>query len=278
MFLADTIANLNGRLDVIILGFFASAKVIGIYGIMVQLASVILVIRFAFDPIANPFFAEFHTRNEIPRLSEMYRLITRWIVMITIPFILVLALFGSEIATLIGRDYLVGYPWMLVLMFGATVAAFLGLSGYVLAMTGHPGSLLGINIIAFSISGFSMYFLVRLLGPLGAAIGTALSLVLTHAMGSWWVFRRLKIHPFTVALWKAPIAGILSGSMLGFLPPFAFRSPLWNIVANLPFLVVLYGALLVCLGLGEEERQFGTKFYHKIEGVFNRHPRAKQEL
>ena len=79
MFLIDLITELNGRLDVVIVGSLIEPETIAVYGVMIQLAGIVRAVPGAFDPIANPFFAEYHARGEIARLGDIFKLVTRWV-------------------------------------------------------------------------------------------------------------------------------------------------------------------------------------------------------
>ncbi|RME48306.1 MAG: polysaccharide biosynthesis protein [Deltaproteobacteria bacterium] len=274
IFLADTIGNLNLRIDVMILGAFAPAKTVGIYGIMQQMANAAMMLRFAFDWIANPVFSELHTRREVGRLQEMYRLITRWIFLVTIPVILFLALFGGDLAAFVGPEYREGYPWLLTLLGGMTVVCLFGLSGHLLAMTGNPRPLLASQTIALTSGTLLTWLLIHFFGAQGAALGGAYTLSATFLLTSWFVWRIVGIHPFSWRLAKPVGAGLLCAIVLR--PLDAWIAPVapWHPLLGALLLLLSYVGLLLLFGLEAEERDLLRRRKGGKEGRF---PNADQK-
>ena len=268
MFLIDLITELNGRLDVVIVGSFIEPETIAVYGVMIQLAGIIRAVSGAFDPIANPFFTEYHARGEISRLDEFFKLVTRWVTLVTIPILLVFALNGRQIATFVGSEFAPGYPWLLILLLGAAATALLGLSGYVLVMTGHPDALMGVRIVTLLISGTGTLVLVRRFGPTGAAIGATFTAILSPALSSWWVFRRLKVHAFSIKLCKPLLAGFATAVLMMVYGPPAPSAALWNALSHAALVFLCFGGILFLLGIEEEEKQFGIRAYRRIRRIF----------
>lgn len=268
MFLIDLIAELNGRLDVVIVGSFIEPETIAVYGVMIQLAGIVRAVPGAFDPIANPFFAEYHARGEIARLGEIFKLVTRWVVLGTIPVILVFAFYGSQIAAFVGSEFSAGYSWLLILLLGAAATAVLGLSGYVLVMTGHPDALLGIRSVTLVIGGIGTLVLVRRFGPTGAAIGAASTAILAQGLSSWQVFRQLKVHAFSMKLCKPLIAGCATAGLMWVSGPAAPAAPLWDVLGMAALVFLCFGGFLCLLGVEDEEKQFGLRVYRRIRRIF----------
>ena len=266
MLLSDIVSNLNLRLDVILLGTVAPSTVMGIYGVMVQIASVMQTIRLAFDPIANPLFSEAYARREMTRLSRTYKLLTRWVILSTIPVLIMLSIYGADIAGMVGSQYRSGYPWLLILLSGTMILAFFGLSGYLLAMTGHPGTLLISNTVSLLVTGTFLYLTVHWLGPLGAAVGSAFVMIFSQSLLSWAVHKRLHIHAFSKNLWKPVAAGFLTAMILFFIP-LSLHSPVWNVAIHFPILLALYLGFLFLFSLEEEENKLLRGLSQKIRRV-----------
>ncbi len=268
MFLIDLIAELNGRLDVVIVGSFIEPETIAVYGVMIQLAGIVRAVSGAFDPIANPFFAEYHARGEISRLGDFFKLVTRWATLVTIPILLVFAFNGSQIAAFVGSEFSAGYPWLMILLLGAAASALLGLSGYVLVMTGHPDALMGVRIVTLLVSGIGTLVLVRRFGPMGAAIGAAFTAIMSQALSSWWVFRRLKVHAFSIKLCRPLLAGGATAVLMKVFGPLASFAPFWDVMGHALLIFLCFGGFLCLLGIEDEERQFGLRVYHRIRRIF----------
>ncbi|RMD97443.1 MAG: polysaccharide biosynthesis protein [Deltaproteobacteria bacterium] len=275
IFLADTIGNLNLRIDVMILGAFAPAKVVGIYGIMQQMSNAAMMLRFAFDWIANPIFSELHTRREVGRLQETYRLITRWIFLVTIPVILFIALFGGDLAALVGPEYRQGYPWLLTLLGGMTVVCLFGLSGHLLAMTGNPRPLLASQAIALASGTLLTWLLIHFFGAQGAAVGGAYTLSATFLLTSWFVWRILGIHPFSWRLAKPMGAGVLSALLLRSLDGWIAPLAPWHPILGALLLLVSYVGLLFLFGLEREERDLLRRRREGKGGLFSDNDRKE---
>ena len=268
MFLIDLISELNGRLDVVIVGSIIEPETIAVYGVMIQLAGIVRAVSGAFDPIANPFFAEYNARGEISRLGGFFKLVTRWVTLVTVPILLVFALNGRQIAAFVGTEFSAGYAWLLILLLGAVATAVFGLSGYVLVMTGHPDALMGVRIVTLLISGIGTLVLVRRFGPTGAAIGATFTAVLTNTLSSWWVFRRLKVHAFSIKLCKPVLAGCATAVLMTVFGTLAPISALWDVLRHAALVFLCYGGFICLLGIEDEEKQFGLRVYRRIRRIF----------
>jgi len=90
-------------------------------------------------------------------------------------------------------------------LLGQAIAASAGSQLYVITMTGHEWSAARLLIGSAAFSAAASIVLIGLIGPTGAAIATAASLVLWNATMARFLRRRLGILPGVLALLKCPI-------------------------------------------------------------------------
>ena len=171
------IAELNTRVDILILGCFASNAVVGLYSFVALLAEGLgqlpLLGRIYNDPLIARLWAA-------QRLDELHRLIrrTRFIGWAGMGAMCLLAYFLYEPLLVFlpnGAEYMEATPVFGILLLGVTISAgYVPLSG-MLQQTGCPGWQSLQVICVFLINAVGNLTLVPFWGIHGAAIGLSLS-------------------------------------------------------------------------------------------------------
>jgi len=97
-----------------------------------------------------------------------------------------------------GNDFYEGRVPLMILGIGQFVNAFTGSVGFLLSMTGHERTLVGCSIVGLLVNLFLGILLVPSMNAIGAAIATAVSLIISNTLLSILVFKKLKILPTAI--------------------------------------------------------------------------------
>lgn len=248
-------------LDVVMLGMFTDTATVGIYHPAARTAGLIRAVLLAFSGIAAPMIAELHAGRERVEIERIYRMVTRWIIAVVIPPVLLFTLLPGPVLELFGPRFAPGSTVLLLL----TVASFLqvsfGLSSTVLAMTGYSRlsflNALGAFVLQVSLN----YLLIPLMGINGAALATLIVFFLLSAFRLMEVHHFLKIHPFGKELWKPIVSALLSALLLfAARPSLLAHPPLIGLGAGAALCSGSYAAAMLLLKLEEDERTIILKF------------------
>lgn len=196
--------------DTIMLGYFKSSVEVGIYNTAIKTALLLSLVYASFNTIFTPIIAELYCNKEMVRLEGLYKIVAKWIFLMTLPLFLLVALLSKEIMQIFGLDFLPGSQPLIVISFSFLTMASVGSTGYLLAMTGRHMLVLFNTTGTLVINFFLNYYMIPRYGINGAAYATSLSHVLVNFISIAEVFVILKMHPFS----SRSIRPILIGSFI----------------------------------------------------------------
>ena len=134
-FVAVAYVSLN-YVDRVMLGYFREAKDVGIYNAASFFAAQMLLFINAIIPIFSPIVADLHNKERFPEIESLYKTVTRWILIATLPLFLLFLFFPTHIMGIFGGEYEVGSVALTILSVAFLIGAGTGPGGEVLLMTG----------------------------------------------------------------------------------------------------------------------------------------------
>lgn len=198
MLLTSSMVLVMGWTDIIMLGMLTTEKDVGIYSVIVKLASLTSITLMAINSISAPKFSELYSKGDMKGLKKVVHSSTKMIFYSSLPIILILVLFPTDILRLFGEDYVVGFTALLILMSGQFVNAVTGPVGNLLNMTNYQNIYKNIMYVSIVVNiCFNYIFIIRY-GIVGAAVATSISVVLLNLFSAFFVYKKLNIN-----IWKA---------------------------------------------------------------------------
>jgi O-antigen/teichoic acid export membrane protein len=207
------------HIDVIMLGWFVgrapgvTLQSLGIYAGAVQLAGGLRKVSQAFTPIFTPVVARQMSSGQVREAEESYGYLARWMLVVLLPAVVVLALSGGAIMTIFGAAFYQGGVWVAIVGAACAINAFVGL-GETILMVERPQINLINSMIAFITAvGLNLIF-IPAFGPLGAALGMLAPYLIQGVLRgveiSWlmkwrWPWRAV-VKPWVVTLMPLPFA------------------------------------------------------------------------
>jgi O-antigen/teichoic acid export membrane protein len=203
------------RLDIFILGRFASAEIVGIYYVAQQIASLPQRLKSSFDPILGPVLARNLAAGNLAKVAAHVRQISFWVAAVQLGVVLAFGMVGQAAMGLFGPVFASGVLVLVALLtvelFAAQAAVAEGALIYVARGRNLMWSVIGLVVQA----GLSLW-LVPMDGPVGGGVGAALALALAallQSVAKSRLLQKLLGHP--VAGWRLsllaaglPIAGL----------------------------------------------------------------------
>lgn len=244
-----------GRADRLVLGYFLPAKQVGIYAVATSAAALCALVLQAVNSIFAPTIASLHTAGEHTLLSGLYQTLTKWIIALTFPLIMLFVIFSRQLMGLFGADFLGGSAILSVVAMAELVNCGTGSVGYLLLMSGNEKRLIRVQLaVAILVLGLNLA-LIPLWGILGAAVVSAASTVMINTACLTVVRRRLNLYPYNRSYLKLACPGIVCVAALLLL---RHNASYWRSEAILPLAFVLaYGLFLVSFlmfGLDDDDR------------------------
>jgi O-antigen/teichoic acid export membrane protein len=181
------------------LGALSSTADAGVYAATTRIGTLVLFGLTAVNSILAPMISELYTRGDMEGLR---RTVTRgaWLgAAVAVPTLAALALLGVELLGLFGEGFTEGYTPLLILLVGYGANALAGSVGFLMTMTGHHLQALRILALSAGLNLALNALLIPLYGMAGAAVATAVSMVLWNGLMLAYVWRRFRINPTITA-------------------------------------------------------------------------------
>jgi O-antigen/teichoic acid export membrane protein len=241
------------RTDRIMLGILGAVEDVGIYNAAATLAVQTTLFLVSFNAIFSPIIADLFHRGRKEELEALFKTTTKWIFTLTLPMVLVFALFARPIMRVFGAGFAAGGPVLISLGIAHLVNASVGSAGFILIMTGRQKLELMNNLILGGLNILLNLLLIPRFGVLGAGIATGLSIALVNLARLIEVYWLYKVHPYKLSCWKPMIAGAVA--MAGWVTISSvldLAGRLW--LGGIGFLGLLYFLVLMLSGLDREDK------------------------
>ena len=224
--------------DTLMLGYFRTSDIVGLYNAAVPLAHVIVTFVGSTHFIFIPIVAKLYSQNLTSELKRNYQIITKWMLFAVLPLFFVFTLFPEVIlGSIFGANYIKASVALQILSVCFLIHAILGPSGATLLSMGKSRFILNTTIIGTVINITLNAALIPIWSIEGAAVATAISLVIVHSFYSVKLYRLSKTHPFT----RNYLTPFFASSLIIFLIYFAARS---FVTINIWALLLLFGLFI----------------------------------
>jgi O-antigen/teichoic acid export membrane protein len=189
---------------------------LSVYAASVRVSQALVLFLTAVSYMFSPFVADLHERGERERLNGLFKSITRWTLALTIPLLLLFMIAPGPVLRLFGAHYDIGAVWLRILLIGQAVNVSVGAAGFILIMVGRTTWDLLVYASSFLLDLALALLLIPHLGPKGAAIAQAATLVFSNAFRLYLVWRFVRIQPYNRQYARLAIpAAIGAAAMIG---------------------------------------------------------------
>lgn len=260
---ADVIEWASRRIDLLILGQFATPAVLGIYYVAQQVVTLPQKLKVTFDPILAPVISRGVKNDDRPAIAAHLRQVGFWILAAQIGIALSLGMTGEAVMELVGEGFGSGTT-ILMLLLAAEVAYVTGAisESALVYMARHRNLMLSLATLGVQV-GLTLVFipLFSVLFPADspdAAVNGAAPAAALLVSGA---FVSLAKGHFLKRLLGASISGwrwsmVLSGGAalaVGILVQ-RFLPSYWELVLGLPAILATYAAILWYRGFRDDDR------------------------
>lgn len=227
-------------MDTLMLGYFKTPEVVGLYNAAYPLAYFISVPMAALLLIYTPVATSLYSQNLMAELRRNYAILTKWLSFLTLPIFLVLCLFPEAVLNIFwGPAYIPVAPALRILSLGFIITNLSGPSGATLVALGHPGFQMWATLAAAVMNLTLNIALIPPLGIIGAAIASAIALALASVIRLLRLYSLCKTQPLSKNLLKPLVTSVA----LAFLFQVTIGSFLTITLWMLPLLFISYYAI-----------------------------------
>lgn len=254
-------------MDAFILGASRSADEVGVYGMTLRTASLCTIFLVPLNTAFTPLISDLYNRRMAGSLCDTFKLVSKWIVTLTLPVMLLIILFAKEILMLFGPEFIAGSGPLIILCLGQVFQVAASAVYYVILMSGRSRVVLINSIIICAVSLALSLVLIPKYGIWGAAIANAVTLAIFNVLMLFEGHFFLHIHPYSLKFLKPVTAAVLSAGVCC-----TVRAPLgrfaWPFSAACPALILVscYALILFLLGFDKEDAAAFDLFRRRVGG------------
>lgn len=190
---------LMNRTGVILLGWIADTKNAGIYGLAFNIALVVTLPRIAVNTLLAPAISNLYTRRDNKTMQLLITRTTSWTLCTGICIAAALFVLADPLLAWFGPGYDAGVPALRILLVSQVMAASAGSQLYIMTMTGHERRAAVLLARCAVVNAGASAVLIGMFGLTGAAIGTAMSLIVWNVAMAVFLWRRLNLLPGVLA-------------------------------------------------------------------------------
>lgn len=205
MLLVEGFMQLVTSADVIMVSFWHAPDDVAVYFAASKTLALVHFVYFAVRAASAHRFSSFLHADDMDGLKDYARRTTRWTFWPSVAAGGLLLLAAPLLLSLFGKDFTAGYPVLAILTLGVLIRASVGPADALLTMTGHQKSCAAIYAVAFMSNVALNCLFIPIFGLAGAAIATALAVVIEAGSLAIAARRKLGLSIFIFA--PAPVSG-----------------------------------------------------------------------
>jgi len=244
-------------MDVLMLGYFIDAETVGLYHPAARTAGLQQSILIVFAGIFAPMFSRYYAQNDIMGMNHIYKLVSRWVLTIIVPVLILIILFPTKIMLLFGADFTQSASVLIILTIGTSIFAVFGISSTALVVSGYQKINLVNTFSAVVLNICLNIILIPKYGISGAAWATlsSMTFIAMARLIETWIF--LKVIPFNIKIFKPVIAGILTYGILQYIKPnLMVYHTIITLLLSTIIIFTIYGILLLLFKFDEDDKDF----------------------
>ncbi|MGB1039884.1 MAG: polysaccharide biosynthesis C-terminal domain-containing protein [Flavobacteriales bacterium] len=231
--LNDLSTQLTFKLDAVMLGSIVSITTTGIYSIMIFVTNALSIPSISILRISAPIIAEYMAKNEIKEVESLYKKVSLTQVISGIILFLVIWFLLSDLLSLTkySEQLKVGIIVFFILALGRIFDMITSINTHILIYSKYFRYNLLFVIFLGCLNIFLNVWLIPIYGMKGAAIATLTSSVIYNILKLFFIYWKLKIHPFSSGTLKVVCIGIISYFILNLLPTEMYlENPFLNLI------------------------------------------------
>ncbi len=177
----------------ITLGIYGSTSDVGIFSIANRTAMLVGFILTSVNTMSAPKFASIYSNGDIKKLESIAVKTTSLMLLLALPILLSLIIFPKQVLAIFGESFTEGSTLLVILAIGQFINVTTGSVGYLLSMSGREKIMRKVMVFSAILIVILNIILIPLLGVLGAALATAITLSAQNILAAFAVWKHMGI-------------------------------------------------------------------------------------
>lgn len=268
---ANTSTIIIMQIDTMMLGYFKSEEVVGLYNAAHPIAQLIRFFMNALFFIYVPITSQLYAKNHMDEIRKNYKVLSKWTTIATLPFFLIIFLFPEAVLKVFfGSGYAQASVaiTLQILALGMFIHIFFGPNAATLIVMGKSRLHLANNLIAMVMTVVLNFLLIPPYGIIGAAVATAISIGSMSILASIPILRSHQIHPFSKNFLKPMIVYTIIifviYTLVNYFNPII---TVWTLIALTIFFFIIYGIIMILMKSFDEDDKTVLLGLGKVTGL-----------
>lgn len=185
----------NQQADLLMIGYFMEESAVGIYQVSLKVSELVILLLMAANMALGPIISSLFHQGKIVELQNVMTKTARYVSLLTLPVVLIIIFFGESLISFVfGAVYFSSYEPLIILLVAQFINVLVGSVGLLLMMTGYEKEATIGLIMAAGVNIVLNLLLVPSLGMIGAAVATAVSMVVWNLILSSFSLRKTSIN------------------------------------------------------------------------------------
>lgn len=180
-------ARTFNKLDIIVLGFFVSSNLVGVYTISWNIASVLGIFAASLSATLFPELSKLSAENRDDDVRELIEKSLAYAGLIHIPGLVGALILGRRMLRIYGTEFISGYAVLVILILAYLVHSYNKQLLTALEGLDHPEKAFRANLALIVSNVVLNVALVYSFGWIGAAVATTLSVCFSFILGYWYL-------------------------------------------------------------------------------------------
>lgn len=185
---------LMNKIDIIMIEHYIGEKGVGVYQVIFQVSSLINIILNVFNIALAPKLAELFQDGRIAEVKRIYIRSTKIFLFISLLPLSIIFLFPDSILSFFGTDFEGEAQTLIIRAVGQYFSVMVGSVGFILTMMGHVNKQFFRLLLSALLNIVLNWALIPVYGLEGAALASALSILLSSILGFLLVTKLLSIN------------------------------------------------------------------------------------
>lgn len=253
----NTLMSVTQRASILMLGVMGTTAEVGVFSILQRLVGLGTSFLTSTNLMFGPMVADLVERQRFEEMSRLYKLSTRWVLVVSLPFFFITGFYGAEILQVFGPEFVGGADALRYVIAAGIFNMATGSCGVMLMMSGHPQYSAINEAITLAIVVCTNLLFIPHYGLLGAVWAVAAGTVMVNALRVIQVWWHLRIHPYSWTLSKVAVATVAMIASLWVWKTYALQgSTAWPLqVLGIGVALLVYTVVLVLSGLEDAEME-----------------------
>jgi O-antigen/teichoic acid export membrane protein len=184
----------NSKADILMLGSIRGLEMAGLYQVANKASGLMTLVLGSINASLLPVIAGLYASGEMERLQKALTKSARAAFLMSLPIGLFLIFFGNWFLALFGQEFVKGQSALIILCVGQMFNVAAGSVQITLVMTGHESEAARGVAVSAAVNIMLNALLIPKWGINGAALASAISLVLWNVVLIRYILRRLGIN------------------------------------------------------------------------------------